>query len=84
VVGQENGLAVVGASASAFGRPTRITATVGAGREGVLDIERQAELGGRIHSKGVLILGGYLAADLARGLGFTRTFGEWGGNCSYY
>jgi len=59
-VGQVYGLAVVGVGEGAFGRPTRITATIGAGRDGVVDIERQAELGGRIHSKGVLILGGYL------------------------
>jgi hypothetical protein len=43
----------------------RITATVGAGREGLLDIERQAELGGRIHGKGVPIVGGYLADTYA-------------------
>jgi predicted ATP-dependent protease len=49
-----------------FGRPVRITATAAAGREGVLDIERQVELGGPLHSKGVLILGGYLADTYAR------------------
>ncbi len=59
-VGQVHGLAVVGLGEGAFGRPTRITATIGAGRDGVVDIERQAELGGRIHSKSVMILGGYL------------------------
>lgn len=58
--GQVYGLAVVGVGEGAFGRPTRITATIGAGRDGVVDIERQAELGGRIHSKSVMILGGYL------------------------
>jgi lon-related putative ATP-dependent protease len=60
-VGEVNGLAVVGLEDGAFGRPSRITATLGAGRDGVLDIERQVEMGGPIHSKGVLILGGYLA-----------------------
>jgi lon-related putative ATP-dependent protease len=65
-VGQVNGLAVVGLGDVLFGRPSRITATVGAGRDGVLDIERQAELGGRIHSKGVLILSGYLTDRFAR------------------
>ncbi|MFN8634287.1 MAG: AAA family ATPase [Chloroflexota bacterium] len=60
-VGQVHGLAVIQAGDVAFGRPCRITATVAAGREGLLDIERETELGGPIHSKGVLILGGYLA-----------------------
>jgi lon-related putative ATP-dependent protease len=64
-VGQINGLAVIGLGEISFGRPSRITATVGAGRDGVIDIERQAELGGRIHSKGVLILGGYLTDTYA-------------------
>ncbi|OUM94006.1 MAG: ATP-dependent protease, partial [Firmicutes bacterium ZCTH02-B6] len=58
--GQVNGLAVTAIGEFAFGRPARITATVGVGREGVIDIEREARLGGRIHTKGVLILGGYL------------------------
>jgi lon-related putative ATP-dependent protease len=61
VVGQVNGLAVVNLGEISFGRPQRITATVAAGREGVVDIERESKLGGRIHTKGVLILSGYLA-----------------------
>ena len=65
-VGQVHGLAVLSAGGTTFGQPVRITATVGVGRDGVVDIERQAELGGRIHSKGVLILGGYLADTYAR------------------
>jgi predicted ATP-dependent protease len=65
-VGQINGLAVIAAGDIAFGRPSRITATTGAGREGLLDIERQAELGGPIHSKGVLILNGYLTERYAQ------------------
>jgi len=60
-VGQINGLAVIEAGDATFGHPTRITATVAPGREGILDIERVVELGGPIHSKGVLILSGYLA-----------------------
>lgn len=59
-VGQVNGLSVLSPGDMAFGRPSRITATVGCGRGGVIDIEREAKLGGRLHSKGVLILGGYL------------------------
>lgn len=60
-IGQIHGLAVIEAGGTAFGRPSRITATIAAGRDGVVDIERQVELGGPIHSKGVLILAGYLA-----------------------
>lgn len=60
-VGQVNGLSIISLGDLDFGKPTRITATVAAGREGVIDIEREARLGGRIHTKGVLILTGYLA-----------------------
>ncbi len=66
VVGQVNALSVLGVGDYAFGFPARVTATVGLGREGVLDINREAELGGRIHTKGVLILGGYLAGKYAQ------------------
>jgi len=65
-VGQVNGLSVSAIGEFAFGRPARITASVGVGREGVIDIEREARLGGRIHTKGVLILGGYLTHRFAR------------------
>ncbi|MCL4498925.1 MAG: AAA family ATPase, partial [Chloroflexi bacterium] len=66
-VGQINGLAVESLGGYSFGRPSRITATVGVGRDGVLDIEREVHLGGPIHSKGVLILAGFLADRFARG-----------------
>jgi predicted ATP-dependent protease len=65
-VGQVHGLAVLALGDLQFGHPSRITATVGLGREGVVDIERQAELGGHIHTKGVLILSGYLADTYAQ------------------
>lgn len=65
-VGQVNGLAVHTLADYSFGRPTRITAAVGVGREGVLDIEREAELGGRVHRKGVLILAGFLLDRFAQ------------------
>jgi len=65
-VGQVNGLSVVMLGDYAFGRPSRITATISLGREGVVDIEREARLGGPIHTKGVLILSGYLAAKYAQ------------------
>lgn len=60
-VGQINGLSVIQIGGHAFGRPARITARVRLGSGEVVDIERKVELGGPLHSKGVLILGGYLA-----------------------
>jgi lon-related putative ATP-dependent protease len=59
-VGQVNGLSVSQLGEVAFGMPTRITARVRLGRGDVVDIEREVELGGPIHSKGVLILSGFL------------------------
>ncbi len=61
-VGQVNGLSISLLGNFAFGRPTRITARVRMGRGDVVDIEREVELGGPIHSKGVLILAGYVGA----------------------
>ena len=63
--GQVNGLSVLQIGTHAFGRPTRITARVRVGTGRVVDIEREVELGGPLHSKGVLILQGYLAATYA-------------------
>lgn len=60
-VGQVNGLAVLGLGEFSFGNVNRITASVTPGRGGIIDIEREVALGGPIHSKGVLILSGYLA-----------------------
>ena len=65
-VGQVNGLSVMGLGDFAFGNPSRVTATLGLGREGVIDIEREAKMGGPIHTKGVLILSGYLNEKYAR------------------
>jgi lon-related putative ATP-dependent protease len=65
VEGQLNGLSVIELGDYCFGRPSRITATVSPGRRGVIDIERQARLGGPLHSKGVLILSGYLSGTYA-------------------
>ncbi|MEN6610638.1 MAG: ATP-binding protein [Methanoregulaceae archaeon] len=65
-VGQINGLSVMELGDIAFGRPSRVTASVAVGRDGIVDIERQAELGGPTHTKGVLILGGYLANKYAQ------------------
>jgi lon-related putative ATP-dependent protease len=65
-VGQVNGLSVMGLSDFAFGNPSRVTASIGLGREGVIDIEREAKMGGPIHTKGVLILSGYINDKYAR------------------
>jgi predicted ATP-dependent protease len=64
-VAQVNGLAAVQLGDYAFGTPHRITARVRLGAGRVVDIERESELGGPIHSKGVLILSGYLAGRYA-------------------
>ncbi|MCP9439709.1 MAG: AAA family ATPase [Nitrospira sp.] len=65
VVGQVNGLSVHQLGDYSFGRPTRITARTYVGTKGVIDIQREAELAGTIHSKGVLTLAGYLAGKFA-------------------
>lgn len=65
VVGQVNGLSVHQLGDYSFGRPTRITARTYVGTKGVIDIQREAELAGMIHSKGVLTLAGYLAGKFA-------------------
>lgn len=59
-IGQINGLSVISLGDLAFGNPTRITAQVRMGRGEVVDIEREVQLGGPLHSKGVLILTGFL------------------------
>jgi len=64
-VGQVNGLSVIEIGGFAFGRPTRITCQTRLGAGKVVDIEREVELGGPIHSKGVLILSGFLAGRYA-------------------
>ena len=59
--GQVNGLSVIDLGDVSFGRPSRITASVSVGQAGIVDIEREVQLGGPIHSKGVMIMTGYLA-----------------------
>lgn len=59
-VGQVNGLSVIDLGDTAFGQPSRITATTGVGREGIVDLQREARLSGPIHSKAVLTLQGFL------------------------
>src|SRR5947209_1541360 len=65
-IGQVNGLSVISLGDFDFGQPSRITVSVGLGREGVIDVERQAKLGGQTHTKGVLIISGYLENKYAR------------------
>jgi lon-related putative ATP-dependent protease len=82
-VGQVNGLSVVGLDDFIFGHPSRITASVRLGKGEVLDIQREVELGGPLHSKGVLILSGYLGGryavnrplSLSASLVFEQTYG---------
>jgi lon-related putative ATP-dependent protease len=64
-VGQVNGLSVINLGDIAFGLPSRITVSIGVGREGLIDIEREAKLSGPTHTKGVLILAGYLMGKFA-------------------
>ncbi|HLE24527.1 MAG TPA: Lon-insertion domain-containing protein, partial [Thermodesulfobacteriota bacterium] len=66
VIGQINGLAVYDLGDYAFGRPSRITCETFMGLEGVVNIERKANLSGNIHNKGVLILTGYIGAKYAQ------------------
>jgi lon-related putative ATP-dependent protease len=65
VVGQVNGLAVLSLGDYAFGKPSRITARTYVGTAGVISIDRESELGGRIHNKGSMILAGYLGGKFA-------------------
>lgn len=65
VVGQVNGLAVLFLGDYMFGRPSRITVRTFVGKEGILDIERETKLGGQIHTKGILILNGFLGQRYA-------------------
>jgi ATP-dependent Lon protease len=70
-IGQVNGLSVYAMGEFAFGKPTRITASTAVGRAGVINIEREADLSGRTHNKGVLILGGYLRGKYAQNKPFS-------------
>src|SRR3989442_4544930 len=59
-VGQVNGLFVISLGDFDFGQPSRITASLGLGRRGIIDIERESRRGGQTHTKGALIISGYL------------------------
>ena len=64
--GQVNGLAVLQMGNYAFGKPSRITASVFTGKGGIIDIEREAKLGGKTHTKGIMILKGFLGQRFAQ------------------
>ncbi|MCF8146808.1 MAG: AAA family ATPase [Deltaproteobacteria bacterium] len=66
VVGQVNGLAVYSLGDYMFGKPSRITASTSMGKAGIINIEREADMSGNTHNKGVLILGGYLRKKFAQ------------------
>jgi lon-related putative ATP-dependent protease len=66
VVGQVNGLSIYDLGIFSFGQPNRITAKTFLGRRGVINIERESQLSGRIHDKGVLILSGFLGWKYAQ------------------
>jgi predicted ATP-dependent protease len=65
-IGQVNGLSVYSLGDITFGKPSRITAKTFLGRGGIINIERESQLSGRIHDKGVLILSGYLGWKYAQ------------------
>lgn len=67
-IGQVNGLSVLPLGDYAFGKPSRITARTHVGKAGVVNIDRETELGGRIHNKGVMILTGYLGGKYAQNM----------------
>jgi len=83
-VGVVNGLSVYSTGEVDFGQPVRLTAVVSLGREGIIDVEREAQLGGAIHTKGVAILRGYLGhmfgqerpLSLRAQLAFEQSYGE--------
>lgn len=65
-VGQINGLSIFDMGDYSFGKPSKITAQTYIGRAGVVNIERETKMSGKIHTKGVLILSGYLAGMFAK------------------
>ena len=66
IAGQVNGISVIDVGDYAFGLPSRITARAYMGQKGLVDIQREAKLGGRIHSKGVMIIAGYFGEKFAQ------------------
>lgn len=83
VIGQVNGLAVYSMGDYSFGKPTRITAVTSLGKEGIINIEREADMSGPTHNKGMLILSGFLRSrfaqdkplSLAASIAFEQSYG---------
>ena len=73
VVGQINGLSILDTGDYRFGKPSRITAATYMGEKGIVNIEREIELSGKLHSKGVLILSGYIGQKYAQEMPLTLT-----------
>jgi len=73
VVGQINGLSILNLGDYEFGRPSRITAATYLGQRGIINIEREVDISGTSHSKGVLILSGYLGAKYAQDIPLSLT-----------
>jgi lon-related putative ATP-dependent protease len=65
-VGQINGLSVLSVGDFSFGAPSRITVSIGLGKEGLVDVQREVNMSGPIHGKGVMIIAGFLASRFAR------------------
>lgn len=65
-IGQINGLTVYDTGLLSFGKPARITASISAGNAGIINIEREVDMSGAIHNKGVLIISGFLRERFAR------------------
>lgn len=65
-IGEINGLAVLGTGQYSFGKPSKITVSTYQGRQGIINIEREARKSGKIHDKGVMILTGYLGRMFAQ------------------
>ena len=72
-VGQINGLTVMSIGDYSFGKPVRITASTYIGKSGIINVEREVELSGSSHSKGVLILNGYLGEKFAKEMPLSLT-----------
>lgn len=72
-IGQINGLTVMTIGDYSFGKPVRITANTYTGKKGIIDIEREVELSGSSHSKGILILNGYLGEKFAKDMPLSLT-----------
>ena len=72
-VGQINGLTVISVGDYSFGKPARITASTYVGKEGIVNIEREVEMSGSSHSKGVFILTGYLGEQFAQDMPLSLT-----------